>query len=55
MFVCDRRLLAAACLCAICFAATPALAHNGMRSIGTTLRQLGRGGAFVATEPDAGS
>jgi long-chain fatty acid transport protein len=50
-----RLLLAAASLCAVIFAAAPVHAHNGMRNIGTTLRQLGRGGAFVATEPDAGA
>lgn len=32
-----------------------ASAHNGMRDIGTTVKQLGRGGAFIATPPDAGA
>ncbi len=50
-----RLMLAVGMLCAAILAAAPAQAHNGMRSIGTTLRQLGRGGAFVATEPDAGA
>lgn len=45
----------AAVVCVVVFAAVPALAHNGMRNTGTTLRQLGRGGAFLATEPDAGA
>jgi long-chain fatty acid transport protein len=48
-------MLALALLAAACAISTPALAHNGMRDIGTTVRQLGRGGAFIATEPDAGS
>jgi long-subunit fatty acid transport protein len=32
-----------------------AAAHNGMKDTGVSLRQLGRGGAFVATDPDAGA
>lgn len=50
-----RFMLALALWAAACVLSTPAFAHNGMRDIGTTVRQLGRGGAFIATEPDAGS
>lgn len=32
-----------------------AFAHNGMRDIGSTVKQLGRGGAFIATDADAGA
>ncbi|MCC7476896.1 outer membrane protein transport protein [bacterium] len=35
--------------------ATQALAGNGMRSTGASLKQISRGGTFVATDPDSGA
>lgn len=34
---------------------TTAQAGNGMRDTGATIRQISRGGAFIATDPDAGA
>ncbi|MCB1187350.1 outer membrane protein transport protein [bacterium] len=35
--------------------ATPALAGNGIEDIGTTIRELGRGGTFIGAEGEVGS
>jgi|GEM_PF-1982033 len=43
---------AAVCGCAL---ALPAHAGNGIEDIAVTVRQLGRGGAFIAAEPDVGA
>ena len=34
--------------------AAPVFAHNGMEDVGSTLQQIGRGGAFIATDPEIG-
>lgn len=47
-----RIICAAVCTGAL---VVPAFAGNGIENIGTTVRQLGRGGAFIAAEPDVGA
>ena len=50
-----RTTLSLLCIAAFLFIwGAPVCAHNGIEDIAVTVRQLGRGGAFIATEPDAG-
>jgi long-subunit fatty acid transport protein len=51
-----RTTLSVLCIAAFIFIwGAPVCAHNGIEDIAVTVRQLGRGGAFIATEPDPGA
>ena len=49
------RIRALACAALLCVFTLPAYASNGIEDIGATTVQLGRGGAFIASEPDCGA